>query len=230
MLHTVRGSTTMTNVMLTRAGVGEGRSSQTKGNAGGSTSAWHLEPERRQGPGVRRSVVGGPARPCHLLARSSAPRRSSIRGRTPRMERLSVRQLGTPAVAGQGSLNLGDPIDGNEPARAFPTEQRHPRRDPMASSAFGAPRNSDRVRVQPRPLTREGDVQGDVGPAGDDRPDEVRDWSMPPIDPGRRVPRNVPCSGAEGDVQGDVGCSCCVRMRIPASVACRAWSAAGTAS
>ena len=229
MLHTVRGSTTMTNVMLTRAGVGEGRSSQTKGNAGGSTSAWHLEPERRQGPGARRSVVGGPARPCHLLARSSAPRRSSIRGRASRMERLSVRQLGTPAGAGQGSLNLGDPIGGSEPAPALRTQQRHPLGNPMESSFSGGPRNSGRVRVQFRPLTREGDVQGDVGSAADERAGEVRDWSMPPIDPDRRVSRRTPSSGAEGDVQGDVGRSCCVRMRIPDGVACRARSAAGTA-
>ena len=187
-MHTVRGSTTMTNVMLTRAGVGEGRSSQTKGNAGGSTSAWHLEPERRQGPGARRSVVGGPARPCHLLARSSAPRRSSIRGRASRMERLPIRQLGTPAGARQGSLNLGDPTDGNEPAPALGTHQRHPQGDPMVSSLSGGPRNSGRVRVQFRPLTR------------------------------------------EGDVQGDVGRSCCVRMCIPDCIACRARSAAGTAS
>jgi hypothetical protein len=226
MLHTVRGSTTMATVMLTRAGVGEGRSGQTKGNAGGSTCAWHLEPERRQGPGIRRSVVGGSARPCHLLARSSAPRRGSIRGRASRMERLSVRQLGTPAGAGQGSLNLGDPIGGNEPAPALLTQQRHPQRDPMASSVSGRPRNSGRVWVQFRPLTRE----GDVGPAGADCPDEVRDWSMPPIDPDRHVSRKTPCSGAEGDVQGDVGRSCCVRMCIPGGVACRARSAAGTAS
>jgi len=58
----------------------------------------------------------------------------------------------------------------------------------MASSLSGSPRNSGRVRVQFRPLTR------------------------------------------EGDVQGDVGRSCCVRMRIPEGVACRARSAAGTAS
>ncbi len=230
MLHTVRGSTTMTAVMLTRAGVGEGRSSQTKGNAGGSTSARHLEPERRQGARARRSVVGGPARPCHLLARSSAPRRSSIRGRTPRLECLSVRQLGTPAGAGQGSLNLQDLIGGNELGLAFRIEQRHPRRGPMASSASEGPRNSDRVRVQSRPLTREGDVQGDVGPTGADRPNEVRNSSIYPIDPGLHGPRNVPSSGAEGDVQGDVGQSCCVRMRIPDGVACRARAVTGTAS
>src|SRR5664279_4737920 len=119
MLHTVRVSITMTDVLLTRAGVGEGRSGRTKGNAGGSTSAWHLETERRRGPGGRRSVVGGPARPCHLLARSSAPRRSSIRGRASRMECFSVRQLGTPAGAGQGPLKLGDPTGANEPTPAL---------------------------------------------------------------------------------------------------------------
>ena len=216
--------------MLTRAGVGEGRSSQTKGNAGGSTSARHLEPERRQGARVKRSIVGGPARSCHLLARSSAPRRRSIRGRTSRMERLSVRQLGTPAGAGQGSLNLQDLIGGNELGLAFRIEQRHPLRDPMASSASEGPRKSDRVRVQIRPLTREGDVQGDVGLTDADRSNEVRNSSMPSIDPDRPVPRKVSCSEAEGDVQGDVGQSCCVRMRIPDGVACRARAVTGTAS
>lgn len=212
--------------MLTRAGVGEGRSSQTKGNAGGSTSARHLEPERRQGARARRSVVGGPARPCHLLARSSAPRRSSIRGRTPRLECLSVRQLGTPAGAGQGSLNLQDLVGDNELGLDLPRQQRHPRRDPVESSASDGPRNSDRVRVQSRPLTRE----GDVGLTGANRPNEVRNSSIYPIDPGLHGPRNVPGSGAEGDVQGDVGRSCCVRMRIPDGVACRARAVTGTAS
>ncbi len=229
MLHTVRVSTTMTSVMLTRAGVGGGRSSQAKGSAGGSTSSWHLKLERRKGAGVRRSVVGGPARACHLLARSSAPRRSSIRSRTPRMERLPVRHLGAPACAGQRSLNLKDPFGGNRPSPARRAEQRHPRRALMVPIASGAPRTSDRVQVQFRSLTREGDVQGDVGSAADERAGEVRDWSMPPIDPDRRVSRRTPSSGAEGDVQGDVGRSCCVRMRIPDGVACRARPAAGTA-
>jgi len=215
--------------MLTRAGVGEGRSSQTKGNAGGSTSAWYLEPERHQGPGVRRSVLGGPARPRHLLARSSAPRRSSIRSGTSRMERLPVRHLGTPACAGQRSLNLKDPFGGNKSALVSPAAQRHPRRAPTVLSASGGPRTSNRVQAQFRPLTREGDVPGDVGPAGDDPPDEFRDWSRPPFDLGRRESRRIPCSGAEGDVQGDVGRSCCVRMRLPDCVERRAWSAAGTA-
>jgi hypothetical protein len=217
-------------MLLTRAGVGAGRSGRTKGNVGGSTSASHLEPEGCQGPGVRRSVVGGPARPRHLLARSSAPRRSSIRGRASRMERLSVRQLGTPAGAGQGPLNLGDLIGGNEPAPALRTQQRHPQGDPMASSISCRPRNSGRVRVQFRLLTREGDVQGDVGPAGHDRPDEVREFPMPPIDLDRRVSRKTPSSGAEGDVRGDVDYSCCSRMCSSDGVACRGRSAAGTAS
>ena len=229
MLHTVRGSTTMTSVMLTRAGVGGGRSTQAKGSAGGSTSSWHLKLERRKGAGVRRSVVGGPARACHLLARSSAPRRSSIRGGTPRMERLPVRHLGAPACPGQGSLNLKDPFGGNKPSPARRAEQRRPRRAPMMPSASGAPRTSDRVQVQFRPLTREGDVQGDVGPAVGDRPGEVRNWSMRPVEPDRHLPREALCSGAEGDVQGDVGRSCCVRMRLPDGVERRVWSAAGTA-
>ena len=229
MLHTVRVPTTMTTVMLTRAGVGEGRSSQTKGNAGGSTSAWYLEPERRQGPGVRRSVVGSAARPCHLLARSSAPRRSPIGGRTSRMERLPVRHLGTPACAGQGSLNLEDPFGGIKTALVLPAAQRHPRRAPTLLSASGGPRNRGGVQAQFGPLTREGDVPGDVGPAGDDSPAEFRDWSRPPFDLGRRESRRIPCSGAEGDVQGDVGRSCCVRMRLPDGVTYRAWLAAGTA-
>ncbi len=230
MLHTVRVSNTMTRMLLTRAGVGESRSGRTKGNVGGSTCAWHLEPERCQGLGVRRSVVGGPARPCHLLARSSAPRRSSIRGRAPRMERLSVRQLGASAGAGQGPLNPGDPIGGSEPPPALHTQQRHPQGDPVASSASHRPRNSGRVQVRFRPVTREGDVQGDVGPAGDDRPEDVRDCSMPPIEPDRRVSRKTPSSRAEGDVQGDVGHSCCSRMCSPDGVARRASAAAGTAS
>ena len=225
MLHTVRLSNRMTSMLLTRAGVGEGRSGRTKGNVGGSTSASHLEPERCQGLGTRRSVVGGPARPGHLLARSSAPRRSSIRGRASRMERLPVRQLGAPAGAGQGPLNPGDPIVGSEPAPALRTQQRHPQGDPMASSASRRPRNSGRVQVRFRPLTRE----GDVGPAGDDRPAEVRDCSMPPIEPERRVSRKTPSSGAEGDVQGDVGHSCCSRMCSPDGVTHRASMAAGTA-
>jgi hypothetical protein len=215
--------------MLTRAGVGGGRSSQAKGSAGGSTSSWHLKLERRKGAGVRRSVVGGPARACHLLARSSAPRRSSIRGRAPRMERLPVRYLGAPAGVGQGSLNPKDPFGGNKPPPARRAEQRHPRRAPMMPSASGAPRTSDRVQVQFRPLTREGDVQGDVGPAGDDRPGEVRNWSMRPFEPDRHLPRETLGSGAEGDVQGDVGRSCCVRMCLPDGVERRTWSAAGTA-
>ena len=188
MLHTVRVPITMTDVLLTRAEVGEDRSSRTKGNAGGSTSAWHLEPERRRGTGVRRSVVGGPARPCHLLARSSAPGGSSIGGRASRMECLPVRQLGTPAGAGKGPLNLGNPTGANEPAPALRTQQRHPHREPMASSVSGGPRKGGRVWVQLRPLTR------------------------------------------EGDVQGDVGRSCCVRISLPDGVERRTRSAAGTAS
>jgi hypothetical protein len=158
MLHTVRVSNTMTSMLLTRAGVGEGRSGRTKGNVGGSTSASHLEPERCKGLGVRRSVMGGPARSCHLLARSSAPRRSSIGGRASRMERLSVRQLGTPAGSGQGPLNPGDPIGGSERAPALRTQQRHPQGDPLASSTSRRPRNSGRVQVRLRPLTREGET------------------------------------------------------------------------
>jgi hypothetical protein len=52
---------------------------------------------------------------------------------------------------------------------------------------------------------------------------------MWPVDPDRHMPRKTPCLGAEGDVQGDVGRSCCVRMRLPDGVERRAWSAAGTA-
>ncbi len=104
------------------------------------------------------------------------------------MECLPVRQLGTPAGAGKGPLNLGNPTGANEPAPALRTQQRHPHREPMASSVSGGPRKGGRVWVQLRPLTR------------------------------------------EGDVQGDVGRSCCVRMRIPDCVTCRALSAAGTAS
>jgi hypothetical protein len=217
-------------VMLTRAGVGGGRSSQTKGSAGGSTSSWHLKSERRRGAGGRRSVVGSAARPCHLLARSSAPRRSSIRGGTPRMERLPVRHLGAPACPGQGSLNLKDPFGGSAPVLARRGEQRHPRRDPMVFPASGTPWTSDRLQVQFGPLTREGDVQGDVGLTIDDGPDAVRDWSMPPAEPDRHLPRKTPCSRAEGDVQGDVGRSCCVRISLPDGVERRTRSAAGTAS
>ena len=87
-------------------------------------------------------------------------------------------------TAGQDSTLTG----ANEPAPALRTQQRHPHREPMASSVSGGPRKGGRVWVQLRPLTR------------------------------------------EGDVQGDVGRSCCVRMRIPDCVTCRALSAAGTAS
>jgi hypothetical protein len=52
---------------------------------------------------------------------------------------------------------------------------------------------------------------------------------MRPVEPDRHLPRETLCSGAEGDVQGDVGRSCCVRMRLPDCVERRAWSAAGTA-
>ena len=95
----------------------------------------------------------------------------------------------------------------------------------MVPIASGAPRTSDRVQVQFRSLTREGDVGLAIG----DRPGEVRNWSMRPVEPDRHLPRENLCSGAEGDVQGDVGRSCCVRMRLPDGVERRPWSAAGTA-
>jgi hypothetical protein len=170
--------------MLTAARVGEKRSSQTKGNAGGSTSAWHHNHEWRQGPGDRRSVVGGPARPRHLLARPGAAGRSSIRSRTPGVERLPVRQLGTPAGGRRGSLTLRGPT-----RQAAPTlRPLHPRTGLTTSSRSGVPGSTDHSLVRFRPLSR------------------------------------------EGDVQGDVGLSCCVRKSNPDVVACTARSAAGTAS
>jgi len=160
MLHTVRLSVTMAVVMLTLAGVGEDGSSQAKGNAGGSTWERHFE---RQRLGARGSVVGSPARPRHLLARPGAAGRSSIRSRTPGVERLPVRQLGTPAGTRQGSLTLVDPTSADGPVPALQPQQRHPRWGLTTSRLCGVPGNADRVRVRFRPLSREGDVQGDVG-------------------------------------------------------------------
>ena len=65
----------------------------------------------------------------------------------------------------------------------------------MASSASGGPRNSGRVRVQFRPLTREGDVQGDVGPAGADRPGRSPESSMQPIDQASCAQKNSQFGG-----------------------------------
>lgn len=186
MLHTVNVFITMVVVMLTLAGVGEDGSCQAKGNAGGSTEERPVEPARHQRPGARGPVVGGPARPRHLLARPGAPGRSSIRGRAPGVERLPVRQLGTPAGGGRGSLTLERPT--GLPGPVLRPLQRHPRTGLTTSNFSGVPGSTDHSWVWFRPLSR------------------------------------------EGDVQGDVGLSCCVRKSNTDVVACTARSAAGTAS
>jgi len=194
--------------MLTAARVGEGRSSQTKGNAGGSTSAWHHNHEWRHGPGDRRSVVGGPARQGDLLARPGAPSRRANGSRAPGVERLAVCELGTPAGAGKGPLTLPSLIVADEWAPVLQRQHCHPWRDLAVASLSLRARNDERTPAWFRSLTREGDVRGDNAPT-------TSRWL---VTPGMQVfhrmtrvfvsHRTCRFSRAQGDVQGDVGPPC----------------------
>ncbi len=230
MLYTVRHFNTMISVLLTRAGISEDETCRIKGNFGGSTSTWHLEPEGCRAPGFRRQLVGRPARTCHLLARSRPAGGSTERSRRPRLERVPVRELGVTAGLGQGSLKA-------EP-RAFdsqyvPTQdavQRHAGRHPRSSNLGDDDPNRRPGYSRSRSLTREGDVRGDVGLTRDPRRDE--DGGLPTTRWGledENLPTIRPLS-TEGDVQGDVDHSCCSRMFSPDTAAGRPRSPGVTSS
>ena len=201
MLHTVRGSFTITTVRLTWAGVGEDNSSQTRGHSGGSTGAWGSE--ELQGLDGRRPVLGGPPCPGHLLARSGAPGRRPHRGRPPRLERLPVRQLGAAAGPRQRSLTLRGPAGHRDTRRSSGRQERHPHH-PSA-----VPIDPPRLfggRTDPAPpgsLTWEGDVSASVRPAGGSPPDGA---GRPPalmVDPATRESSASHHPRDGGDVQGD---------------------------
>ncbi len=221
MLYTVRQFNTMISVLLTRAAINEDETCRIKGNFGGSTSTWHLEPEGCRAPGFRRQLVGRPARTCHLLARSRPAGGSTDRSRRPRLERFPVRELGVTAGLGQGSLKAEPRASDNQRVPAQDSAQRHPGRHPRSVNLCDGDPNHRRRSSRFRALTREGDVRGDVGPSRDPHRDQnggfyTTRWELDDEDPPifRRL-------STEGDVQGDVDHSCCSRMFSPKTVAYR---------
>jgi hypothetical protein len=230
MLYTVREFNTMISVLLTRAGISEDQTCRIKGNFGGSTSTWHLEPEGCRAPGFRRQLVGGPARTCHLLARSRPAGGSTERSRRPRLERVPVRELGAPAGLGQGSLKAERRAFDDQRVPAQDAVQRHPGRHPRTSHLGDGDPNNRRRSLRIRSLTREGDVRGDVGLTRDPRRDEgggppMTCWALKDDNPPTLRPLST-----EGDVQGDVDHSCCSRMFSPNTAACRPRSPGVTSS
>jgi len=215
MLYTVRRSTTLISVQLTRAGVSEGKASQKEGSFSGSTSTRHLKAERCQRPRCRRSVVGGPPRSGYLLARAEPPGRSAIRSRRSRLERLPVRELGIAACLGQGPLRALFQVVDDDRVQARGAAQRHPRRNIRPANFHDGGPNHRRRSSQFRLLARGGDVRGDVGPKPDGRPDEdggspATRWELEDEDP-----PIIRRSSTEGDVQGDVVYPCCSRCAVP---------------
>ena len=162
MLYTVRHFNTMISVLLTRAGISEDETCRIKGNFGGSTSTWHLEPEGCRAPGFRRQLVGRPARTRHLLARSRPAGGSTERSRRAWLERFPVRELGVTAGLGQGSLKAEPRAFDNQRVPARDAVERHPGRRPQAENLGDGDPNQRRRSSRSRSLTREGDVRGDV--------------------------------------------------------------------
>lgn len=161
-MYTVRQFNTMISVLLMRAGISEDEICRIKGTFGGSTCTWHLKPEGCRAPGFRRELVGGSARTCHLLARSRPARRSADRSRRPRLERFPVRYLGASAGLGQGTLKAEPRAFDNQRVPAQRAAQRHPGWHPRSVSRCDGVPNQRRRPLRFRPLTREGDIRGDV--------------------------------------------------------------------
>jgi hypothetical protein len=218
----------MTGVRLTWA-VSDDKACQTKGNTGGSICTW-LKPERCQGLERRGSVVGGPPRACHLLARSGPSGRSTNGSRRSRLERLPVRHLGTATSPGQGALKFGVLVAGGEFLPVRGAARRHPGRCPWPAGFFGQLRSRYCDRLQIMPSTREGDVQGDFARRPGVRPGRDRGQVTFEVAVFGRESKEILGLTIEGDVQGDVGCSCFSRMDGPTLPASRRWRSEGISS
>lgn len=230
MLYTVRVSTTMTSMLLTRAGVSEGKARRMKGNFGGSTRTGNLRAEGREGSCRRDSVMGGPACPGHLLARSEAPRGSAFGSTEPRLERLPVRELGVAAGLGQGPLRISFPVVHDGRVRAQDSRQRHPGRHPQSVNLYDGGPNTHRRSPQIGLLTREGDVRCGVGPTPDVRHKGDGGPITTRLETEGKGPPGIRSLSSEGDVQGDVAHSNFSQMRSPNTPADRGWSPGGTSS
>lgn len=220
----------MISVLLTRDGISEDEICRIKGNFGGSTCTWHLEPEGCRTPGFRRQLVGRPARTCHLLARSRPAGGSTDRSRRPWLERFPVRELGVTTGLGQGSLKAEPRAFDDQRVPDQDAVERHPGRHPRSSNLGDGEPNQRGRSSRFRSLTREGDVRGDVGLTRDPRRDKdgcppTTRWDLEDEDP-----RTIRPLSTEGDVQGDVDHSCCSRMFSPNTAASRPRSPGVTSS
>ncbi len=217
-------------VQLTWAGVSDDKACQTKGNIGGSTCTRLDKPEKCQGLERRGSVVGGPPRACHLLARSGSSGRSKDRSRQSRLERLPVRHLGTPTSCGQGALKSRAQVAGVSFISARGSARRHPGRFPWPANFLGRHRSRRCDPAQIKPSTREGDVPGDV--AGRPCTRFARGGRHMTIEAAfvGREAREILHPTVEGDVQGDVVRSHFSQMDGPTLPASRRRRSEGTSS